>query len=72
MSRLIELATEAERLRTPDKLWLIERLARSVRQDSESPRLTHSNELRAMADDPQIRRALAETENNPRDKSRGC
>jgi hypothetical protein len=56
----MELAHEAEELAVTDKLWLIERLVRSVREESQfDGRVT---ELAAMAHDPQIRHEIDQIE----------
>jgi len=55
---LDHIADEVDRLPLPDRLWLLERLVRSLRRDT--ARRASDADLAAMAADPDIRRELAE------------
>ena len=59
MKRAMEIAEQAELLPEGERIWLIERLARSLKRESvlTSPRII--GDLSAMGQDPQIQREIA-------------
>jgi hypothetical protein len=59
---LVRLEAVIEQLPFSDQLWLMERLAKRIRQRAESAPITLERELEGMADDPAIQLELREIE----------
>jgi hypothetical protein len=59
---LVQLEAAIDRLAVSDQLWLMERLARRIRERSEQAPDTRERELEEMANDPAIQRELREIE----------
>ena len=59
---LSTLEAAIDRLPFPDQLWLMERLARRIRERSVHPTGSRDRALEEMANDPAIQRELREIE----------
>jgi hypothetical protein len=59
---LVRLDAAIDQLPFSDQLWLMERLARRIRERSEHSPDSREQELEQMANDPAIRRELREIE----------
>ena len=59
---LSTLEAAIDRLPFRDQLWLMERLARRIRERSEHPPASRDQALEEMANDPAIQRELREIE----------